>query len=294
VRDIVYLDGKFVERKDARVSVEDRGYQFADGIYEVVRFHGRRPICLDEHLARLERSAAHLRIENVLSADEWHAIITKLMDECEISEDDNEVRWLYQQVTRGDTARNHFFPTQKVHPTSVAYFRPVALYSPEFRAKGIELSSQPDERWERCYIKSVCLLPVILAKQAARDAGAFEAVLVRNGIVTEGGSTNTYCVIDGAVHTHPEGPHILSGITREMIFEAAAKANVPVVERPVPLDEFRKADEAFISSTTLDIMPAVKLDGQPIGNGQVGPITQKLAEALDIIVKEELNRTVSA
>ena len=295
MREIVYLDGQFVDRADARVSVEDRGYQFADGIYEVVRFHGRRGLRFDEHLARLERSAAHLRIQGVPSAAEWHETINKLMDLCEIPDDDSVVNCLYQQITRGDNPRNHVFPKAAISPVCVAYFRPAPAYAPEVRAAGINLSVQPDERWERCYIKSVCLLPVVLAKQAAVEAGAFEALLVRtNGTVTEGGSTNTYCVINGAVHTHPEGPHILSGITREMVFEAARNSGIEIVERPVPIEEFRAADEAFISSTTMDIMPATKIDGVAVGNGLVGPVTTKLMESLAAMVKAETGRQVSA
>jgi len=287
VREIVYLDGQFVDRPNARVSVEDRGYQFADGVYEVVRFHGRRGLRLNEHLARLERSANHLHIKNAPSAQEWLQTINELMDRCEIPDDPSVVSALYQQVTRGENPRNHVFPKNPVTPVCVAYFRPAPRYPQELRENGIALSTQPDERWERCFIKSVCLLPVVLAKQAAVESGAFEALLVRNGFVTEGGSTNTYCVIDGAVHTHPEGPHILSGITREMIFEAAARAGVQIIERPVPIDEFRAAQEAFISSTTLDIMPATSLDHAAIGDGKVGPVTLRLMETLGSMVQEE-------
>lgn len=290
MRDIVYLDGKFVERANARVSVEDRGYQFADGIYEVVRFHGRNGLRLNEHLERLQRSAAHLRIKGMPSVDEWLAIVDKLVVNCEIPDDPSVVNCLYQQVTRGDNPRNHVFPKNPVAPVCVAYFRPAPAYPASYREEGINLSVQPDERWERCFIKSVCLLPVVLAKQAAVENDAFEAVLVRNGVVTEGGSTNVYCVIDGALHTHPQGPHILSGITREMVFEAAQAAGVAVVERPVPLDEFRAAQEAFISSTTLDIMPATRVDGKPVGDGLVGPVTRRLMDTLATMVTDEVSR----
>ena len=288
MRDIVYLNGNFVERSDAKVSVEDRGFQFADGIYEVVRFHGRRGLRFDSHLERLAKSAQDLRYEGVLTSAEWHDIVAGLQDQCEISEDDDTVYWLYQQVTRGDSPRIHVFPPKLAKPTSVAYFGKVKVHAPELRENGIALATQPDERWERCYIKSVCLLPIVLAKQAAVEQGAFEALLVRDGLVTEGGSTNVFCVIDGAVHTHPEGGHILSGVTRDMVLEAADTVGIQVVQRPVPLKEFRAADEAFISSTTLDIMPATKLDGQPVGDGKVGPVTKKLAAELTRMVKAEI------
>src|SRR5690606_16510588 len=163
--------------------------------------------------------------------------------------------------------------------------KPAPSFTPEFRRAGITLSVQPDERWNRCYIKSICLLPAILAKQAAVEAGAFEALLVRDGVVTEGGSTNTFCVIGGEVHTYPEGGQILSGITRRMVLEAAAKCGIRVVERPVTLDEFLTADEAFVCSTTLDIMPVTKVDDRAIGTGVAGPVTERLMAGLDEIVK---------
>lgn len=294
MQEIVFVNGEFVARADAKVSVEDRGYQFGDGIYEVIRFHGRRGLRLEEHLDRLTASADHLRIKNAPSKAEWLDVIKHLLEKCGIRDDETEVNTLYQQVTRGDLPRNHVFPKQPVPPGAVAYFRRAPVYEADVRSAGIALSSQPDERWSRCYIKSICLLPVVLAKQAAVDAGAFEALLVRDRIATEGGSTNSFCIIKGELHTHPEGGHILSGITRKMVLEAAAIADVPVIERPVPIEEFRAAEEAFISSTTLDIMPATKLDHEPIGDGQVGPVTKKLMDALADIVHDEIRRPVSA
>ncbi len=294
MRDIVFVNGQFLDRADAKVSVEDRGYQFGDGVYEVVRFHGRKGLRLEAHLDRLVRSAEHLRIPSFPSKAEWLDTIHRLVEQCEIPDDESVTNSLYQQVTRGDCPRNHAFPKQPIPAAAVAYFRPAPVYAPEVRAAGVALSSQPDERWERCYIKSICLLPVVLAKQAAVDAGAFEALLVRDGTVTEGGSTNTYCVINGEVHTHPEGGRILSGITRTMVFEAAAAAGVPVIERPVPIEEFRAADEAFLSSTTLDIMPATTLDGNPIGSGNVGPVTSRLMDTMAKIVRDEIRRPVTA
>lgn len=295
MREIVYLNGEFVDRADAKVSVEDRGYQFADGVYEVIRFHGHRGLRLDEHLVRLGESAAHLRIQGAPDLEQWHGIIATLIEKCGFPDEDSQVNALYIQVTRGAIARNHTFPKSPIPPALVAYFRPAPVYSAEVRNTGVGLLSYPDERWNRCFIKSVCLLPAILAKQAAADAGAFEALLVReNGTVTEGGSTNTYCVIDGTIYTHPKGPHILAGITRQMVLEAAERAGIPVKEEAVTLDRFRKAQEAFISSTTMDIMPVTKLDDQPIGTGQIGPVVQKLVAAFNEILHEEIGRSVSA
>jgi D-alanine transaminase len=195
---------------------------------------------------------------------------------------------MYQQVSRGVCARNHVFPKTHCEPSLVAYFRPAPAYSSEQRAAGIELSSQPDERWERFHINSVCLLPVVLAKQAAIESGAFEALLVRDGLVTEGGATNAYCVRDGVVWTHPEGKHILSGVTRALVFEAAERAGVTIRQEAVTIEQFRAADEAFISSTTMDIMPVTRLDHKPVADGKVGPITSRLVQSISEIISHEL------
>ncbi len=288
MREWAFVNGQYLPRENAMVHVEDRGYQFADGIYEVVRFHGRRGLRLDAHLERMQRSCASLRINGCPSVEEWHGILERLVELCELPDDENSVFSLYQQVSRGVNPRNHVFPATAGAPSLVAYFRPAPRYSAELRADGVALSSQPDERWERCHIKTVCLLPVVMAKQAAIESGAFEALLVRNGKVTEGGATNAYCVRNGEVWTHPEGGHILSGITRAMVLEAAERLGIPVRQQPVTLEEFAAAEEAFISSTTLDIMPVTRLDTKPVGTGQVGPVTQKMMAALQELVQQDI------
>lgn len=288
--DIVYVNGKYLPREEAMVSVEDRGFQFADGVYEVTRFHGRRGLRLGAHLERLEKCCKAMRFAGVHTPGEWRDIIDRLIAECDISDDTAEVNVLYQQVTRGACPRAHLFPKEPIQPTSVAYFRKAPFYGSALREAGVALSVQKDERWDKCYIKTVCLLPAIWAKQEAVNAGAFEALLVRDGNVTEGASTNIYCVINGEVHTHSEGPHILSGITRQLVFEAAERAGIKIVQRPVPVNEFLKADEAFVSSTTLEIMPVTRVDENKIGSGQVGPVTKVLAAAVQALISEDLTR----
>ncbi|MBX7244972.1 MAG: D-amino acid aminotransferase [Candidatus Sumerlaeaceae bacterium] len=286
---MAYVNGRFLPLADAKTSVEDRAYQFADGVYEVVKFYGRNAVRLEPHLVRLMESSAHLRIAGGPGLDEWKTIIEQLATENELVDDETNEYILYQQVSRGVAPRNHLFPKDAIEPSVVAYFRKAPVYSREQRETGIALSLQPDERWNRCYIKSVCLLPAVMAKQAAADAGCFEALLVRNGIVTEGSATNTYCVREGIVYTHPTGPHILTGVTRTLVFEAAEKAGVEIREEAVTPDQFAAADEAFISSTTMGIMPATRLDGKPVGkSGKPGPVTRQLAQALDAIVASEL------
>jgi D-alanine transaminase len=156
------------------------------------------------------------------------------------------------------------------------------------------LISQPDERWSRCFIKSVALLPAVMAKYAALEQGGFEALLVRDGAVTEGGSTNMFCVRGGTLFTHPCGPFILSGITRQVVLEAAVREGVPVREEAVTIAEFAGAEEAFMSSTTLNILPATRLDHAPIGDGRVGPVTRRLAQAVEEILAAEIARDMAS
>lgn len=297
VHDVVYLDGRYVARPEALVSVDDRGYQFGDGVYEVTRFQGRRPVRLVRHLQRLQESLAHLRIVGAPSIAEWESIIHELAERSNLSPDPNVSTILYQQVTRGVAPRNHFFPLAAaaepgkpaVKPVASAGFRPAPVYPAELRARGVTLSIQPDERWDRCYIKSLNLLSAIMAKQAARDAGAFEALLVRDGIVTEGGSTNAWCVRGGVLWTHPEGGRILSGVVREMVLEAAGRSGVQVRQEPVRLESFRAADEVFMTSTTMDIMPVSMIEGQPVGSGRPGPTTLELSRTLAQMVADEIS-----
>jgi D-alanine transaminase len=289
VRQIVYLNGRFVPMAEAYVPVEDRGYQLADGVYDVLKFHGRRPVRLAQHLERLAESCAGLRIEGIPTADEWRRILSELAERSELGRRFEDTTTIYIQVTRGVAPRVHYFPEPLPAPSVVAYFKPAPVYSQEFRERGLTLATMPDERWARCHIKSIALLPVVLAKQAAREQGAFEALLVRDGIVTEGGASNAFCVRAGVVYTHPDGPRILSGVTRGIVLDAAKRVGIEVRLQPVTIEEFRAADEAFLSSTTMNVMPATRLDGAPIGNGQVGPVTRALAQAVEDLIREELN-----
>ncbi|MCX7717194.1 MAG: D-amino acid aminotransferase [Candidatus Sumerlaeaceae bacterium] len=278
MRFAAYVNGDYVDLASAVVSVEDRGYQFADGVYEVTRFDGRQPVRLDAHLDRLITSVAGLRIAGAPDHAEWRRIIRRLMDECELPDDKSHRTILYQQVTRGSAPRNHLFPPEgTTKPGVVAYFRMCPAYTEEQRENGVALLSQVDERWNRCWIKSLLLLPAVLAKQAAREAGAFEALLVRRGIVTEGSATNAFCVRGGTVWTHPGGPCVLPGVTRMALLEAAENLGIPVREEGVTLEDFAAADEAFLTSTTMSVMPVTTLDGRPIGTGRVGDVTRRLA-----------------
>jgi len=288
LRIVAYVNGQYVDLEKAMVPVEDRGYQFADGVYEVSRFIGWRPVRLSEHLKRLEESCELLGIRGAPAAANWRRIIALLLEQSGIPDDDTFETILYQQVSRGVAPRSHLFPPPTTPPTCVAYFRIKPAYTAEQRRNGVALITQPDERWNRCNIKSVCLLPSVLAKHAAHEAGGFEALLVRDGIVTEGSSTNAHCVIGGKIVTHPDGPRILSGVTRTLTFDAAAQAGIEVVQRPVSIAEFMAADEAFLTSTTMNVMPVTKIDHKPVGSGRVGPVTQRLADAVEELMRREL------
>lgn len=272
---LAWIDGEFLPSADARVSVDDRGLLFADGIYEVVRVYDGAPFLLDAHLARWERSAAGILLDDPRTRDERRAVLGELLRRSGLRE-----ATLYGQLTRGAAPRAHAFPPAGTPPTEFWVAKPFKPNPPEWRADGIALASHPDERWAHCEWKTVALLPNCLAKEAARRAGAQEALLVAaDGVVTECSASNAYCIAGGVLRTHPVAPRILKGITRGPILELARGLGLAVEERAPTLDEFRAADEAFISSTTLEAMPATRLDGAPIGDGRPGPWTRKLMHA---------------
>ncbi|MGE5586913.1 MAG: D-amino-acid transaminase [Clostridia bacterium] len=272
--EIAYVNGEFMALSEARVSVEDRGFQFGDGVYEVVRCYRGKPFALDEHLARLERSAAGIELALPWQPHRLRELAVEALDRSEIAE-----AVLYMQVTRGWAARNHVFP-ETVKPTLVITVRPAKPVPPDRVALGVSAITVPDERWLRCDIKSIDLLPNVMAKEKAKRSGALEAVMIRDGAyVTEGASTNVFAVKDGAIHTAPEGPRILSGVTRSIVLRLARERGIPVVEDFFAPKLLADADEVFITSTTLEVMPCVELDGRPVAAGKPGPVARVLAAA---------------
>ena len=281
--EIAYVNGRFGPLAEAVVSVEDRGYQFADGVYEVVATYGGCPFALEPHLTRLQSNLEALHLPLDLRA---YGLRAKLMEGIERSGFSETL--VYIQVTRGVAPRQHQFPPTPVSPTVVMTFkklhsRPAALYD-----HGVEVISTADLRWKRCDIKSIALLPNILAKQAAAQVGAFEALLVdAAGRVTEGASTSAFCVRTGRLCTAPVGPHILPSITRGILLDLARQLGIPIEEEFCTLDQFKAADEVFIAGTTLEAMPVVRIDDAVIGEGSPGPITQQIRAAF----LESLNLT---
>lgn len=273
---IVYLNGEFLPRGEACISVDDRGFLFGDGVYEVTRaLHGVL-LEAEAHLERLQGGLAFLQIGSESSTSEGLLTISeRLLAANELLEGHATV---YVQVTRGAAPRTHHFPPAGTPPTIFAsasrFVPPTALHE-----VGAAAITHPDLRWHSCDLKTVNLLPNVLAKQHAVTAGATEAVLIRNGTVTEGSHTSVFAVIDGVLRTHPRAAWILPGITRGIVVELARASGVPVEERPILVEELKDAEEIFLSGTTTDVMPITKLDDHVIGTGNPGPITRMLQAA---------------
>ena len=274
---IAYVNGRYVAHAGAGVHIEDRGYQFADGVYEVCGVRGGKLMDEELHLARLQRSLGELRIGPPMALPALRHVLREVVRRNRI-----ENGMVYFQVTRGVAPRDHPFPPAGVRPALVV----TAKRLNEARVAksvetGVAVITMPDLRWARRDIKSVALLPNILAKQAAREAGAYEAWLVdADGFVTEGSSTNAWIVDgEGRVITRPTGPGILAGVTRHVILEAARREGIEVIERPFTPEEAKAAREAFISASSAVIIPVVRIDDATIGNGAPGSVTLRLREA---------------
>jgi len=269
--DIGFLNGRFMALEDVKISVEDRGFQFGDGVYEVVRTYGGTPFRLQEHLQRLQRSVQALALPMPLTLDEWSDFVREGVKRAGYSE-----HKIYIQITRGVSPRDHAFPGHQ-DATCVMTVRELRGLDPALRRSGVSAITTPDLRWGRCDIKSLNLLPNVLARQQAKEAGVFEAVFVRNDIVTEGAVSNVMIVSKGRLCTAPEDARILSGVTRSLVLDLARKAGIGVQERDILLDELQAADEALLTGTTVEVLPLVRLDGRPIGGGVPGPVTTRLA-----------------
>lgn len=271
-----YVNGRFVPHGQAVVHIEDRGYQFADGVYEVWAVLGGRLADYKGHMDRLERSLGEIRIDMPMTRGALTNVLRETVRR-------NRVRdgLLYLQVTRGTARRDHAFPNPPVPPSVVMTARSVDQEASEVKArKGVAVMTVPDQRWGRCDIKTVGLLPNCLAKQAAREAGAAEAWQVDDlGFVTEGASTNAWILDqDGVIRTRDANANILRGITRHALIGIAREAGFEVAERPFTVDEAKGAQEAFFTAASAYVTPVVSIDGAKIGNGKPGAKTLKLRE----------------
>lgn len=267
----VWFNGAYVDKDEVRISPDDRGFLFADGLYEVVRCYAGRPFEMEAHLARLSDGLAALRIRGV----EPQAIGEVCLELLARNGLETTDAVLYVQVTRGVAPRVHHFPPEGTSPTvyvSARAFTPSV--DPEV---GVSAITAPDHRWTRCDIKSVSLLPNCLAAQQAREEEAYEAVLVRDGVALEGTRTSFFGVIDGVVRTAPRTNYILPSVTRSVVLRLCREHGIPFDERPVLLEECRRADELFFAGTTTEVLPIIRLDGHPVGSGKPGPVSLRLS-----------------
>jgi D-alanine transaminase len=269
-----YFNGEFIPREDVRLSPDDRGFLFSDGVYEVLRAYHGRLFEVERHVERLAFSLDAMRIRGVTASD-LVPVFKELLARNDLSEEDALV---YLQVTRGAAPRTHRYPDPPVQPTVYAY---AWAFSPD-RApeKGSRAITVPDQRWARCDIKTVALIPNCMANQDALDAAAVEAIFVRDGVALEGTHTNLFVVCRGRVRTAPLTNYILPGVTRAVVLEICHQAGFEVAEEPIFADELYGADEVFIVGTTAEVTPIVDLDGRAIGTGRPGSFALQLLEGL--------------
>ena len=270
---VAFINGVFMPLAEATVSIEDRGFQFGDGVYEVIRTYKGRPFSLDAHLARLDRSATALELTQPYSRAEWTDHILEGITRAAYPE-----AKIYLQITRGVAPRDHAY-SEDATPTVVMTVREFHLLDRSVQATGVDAMTTEDIRWGRCDIKSVNLLANVLARQKVKQAQVFEAILVHAGLVTEGAVSNVMVVQGGTVVTAPEGSRILSGVTRAVVLDLALSEGLPIQERFVSQTDLYGADEIFLTGTTVEVLAVIRVDGKVIGDGQPGPITQRLTAA---------------
>ena len=271
--DIAYLNGEFLPLDQARVSVLDRGFIFGDGVYEVIPVYSRRPFRLPEHLLRLRRSLDAIRLANPMADAEWARLIGEIV--ARNAGDDQSV---YLQVTRGVAKRDHAFP-KAAKPTVLILSNPLATPARDLVENGVACITAADYRWLKCNVKSVSLLGNCLLRQSAAEAGAAEAVLFRDGNLTEASASNVFVVSNGTLLAPPKNHLILPGITYDVVLELAAAGGIPIELRAIPEREVRSADELWITSSTKEVLAVVTLDGRPVGTGRPGPVFKKLHQA---------------
>jgi D-alanine transaminase len=269
----VYLNGSFVDHAKAAVPVDDRGFLFADGVYEVIRAYHGRPFLAGPHMQRMRDGLTALRIDGTVVA-ELENVITRLIELNGIIEG-----IVYLQVTRGAAPRRHAFPPAGTKPTVYAFAKPFTQHDEAFFTKGVAAVTVPDTRWSRCDIKSISLLPNVLANQYAHENDAFEALFIRDGILLEGSHSNLFAVLDNRLITYPASNYILAGITRSLVLDLARDLDIDAAEVPLPWERLGDVTELFLSGTTTEIMPITRVDGRTIGDGRPGPTTRRLRAA---------------
>jgi len=275
-----YFNGKLLPKDEIKISPDDRGFLFADGIYEVVRWYEGFFYDMNSHLTRLKRSLRELRI-NWPGADSFPAVAHDLI---KLNNLENQPAMVYLQVTRGAARRTHYFPSPEVQPTAYANawgFKP----DEQLKEKGVKVMLKEDIRWSRCDIKSVSLLPNTMSFQEACENRLKECIFVRNGLITEGSHSNIFFVIDGTLFTHPESNHILSGITRKNILRIAQESGIKIREEALQENRIRFIQEAFITNTSAEVTPVTELGGNTLHDGVPGPVTIIIRDKFDNEIK---------
>ncbi len=270
----VYLNGQFMPIEEARVPVLDRGFIFGDGVYEVIPVYSRRAFRLAEHLKRLQHSLDGIRLENPHSNEEWTRIITEL-----IAQSEGEDQYLYLHITRGVAKRDHAFPKPPVPATVFMMSTPLPTPPADWLQNGVGAVTAQDNRWLRCDIKSIALLPNVLLRQLAVDAGCAETVLIRDdAFMTEGAASNIFAVKNGTLLAPPKDNLMLPGITYDVVLELAYANGIPFEVRRVKKSEVFNADELLLTSSTREVLAITHLDGKPVGSGRPGPMFARLHE----------------
>lgn len=273
--DVLYVNGQWATTDDRVIGVEDRGLQYGDSIYEVLKFLRKRPLFLGDHFRRLAQGLATLEIPNPFDEGSFARLCAELLGRSSATDG-----LLYVQVTRGEAPRAHFWP-EGIAPTVIAYARDTPFPTPEKKKKGIAVITVPETRWKSCFLKSTNLLPNAMAKKAAQRAGAAEALFLDGHEVKEGASSSFFAVRDGRLITHATEPCILPGTVRDLVISIALEARIRVDERPVKERELYQLDEAFITATSQGVMPVTAIDGRQVGEGVRGPLTERLQRAFD-------------
>jgi D-alanine transaminase len=279
---IAYVNGRYLPQREASVNIEDRGYQFADGIYEVVHMHDGRFIDEDRHLDRLDRSLREIRLPQPMSRAALRHVLLEVARRNRVREG-----LLYMQITRGVARRDHAFPSKPVPPSVVVTIRRIPPYPADVLTWAASAITYPDQRWARCDIKSTGLLPNVLARQAAKEQGALEAILIDSeGMVTEGAATSFWIVDkDGVLRTRKLDHAILPGCTRDALLSLMRDEGIAFEESRFSEADMRAAREAFISSATSFVKPIVRIDGKPVADGEVGEVTRRLFDMFGRHVK---------
>lgn len=268
----VYLNGEILPLEQARVSVLDRGFLFGDGVYEVIPAYGGRPLRLAQHLDRLDRSLAAIRLTNPFPRRDWSDLVHRMLEELGTAD-----QYVYLQVTRGVVPeRDHLCP-EGVTPTVFLMTKPIKPRDPAVSERGVGAATCEDLRWLMCDVKAIALLANVLFRRQAADAGALEAILVRDGLAVEGAVSNLFVVRDGVLVTPPKSRYLLPGITRDLVLELACAEGIPAREADIPREDLFRAEEVWLSSSTREVLPVTRIDGQAVGDGSPGPLWHRMS-----------------